>query len=70
MRHDVRCPTCAREFDLFESTWCGHRTPSKRCPHCGECVCGDPDYHEPKLWKEAPLAFRKRGFQRLFVRYL
>jgi len=70
MRHTVRCPTCSAEFDLFESAWCSHRNPSKRCPGCGECVCADPGYGEPRLWKEAPLAFRKRGFQRLFVRYL
>lgn len=70
MGHIVRCPSCSEPFDLFDSVWCGHANPSKRCPHCGDCVCGDPGYEEPRLWKEAPPAFRKRGFQRLFVRYL
>jgi len=29
-----------------------------------------PEYHEPRLWKQAPAAFRRQGFRRLFVRYL
>ena len=70
MQHKVHCPSCSNEFDLFAAAWCEHLQPSKRCPHCQRCACGDPDYQEPRLWKEAPLAFRKRGFQRLFVRYI
>ncbi len=70
MNHHVRCPTCTEGFDLFAEPWCGHANRSKRCPHCGQCACTDPDYLEPRLWKDAPPAFRKRGFQRLFVRYL
>lgn len=70
MSHEVRCPACSYRLDLFAAAWCEHDQPSKRCAHCGRCVCDDPEYREPRLWKEAPLAFRKRGLHRLFMRYL
>lgn len=70
IRHHVRCPSCAERFDLFAAEWCGDARRSKRCPHCGRCACADPDYGEPRLWKDAPPVFRKHGFRRLFVRYL
>jgi hypothetical protein len=72
MRHDVRCPICTVRFDLFEASWCNHAgdESSKVCPHCRNCACSLPEYREPRLWKQAPSAFRKRGFRRLFVGYL
>ena len=72
MNHVIRCPLCSFGFDLFAAAWCDHveGESSKVCPHCGRCLCQLPDYREPKLWKQAPLAFRKQGFRRLFVRYL
>jgi hypothetical protein len=72
MGHDVRCPVCAVRFDLFEASWCDHagRESSKICPHCRNCACRLAEYREPRLWKQAPPAFRKRGFRRLFVAYL
>jgi predicted amidophosphoribosyltransferase len=72
MSHEVRCPFCSARFDLFEARWCEHagQESSKVCPECGKCLCRLPDYKEPRLWKQAPLAFRKRGFRRIFVRYL
>jgi uncharacterized Zn-finger protein len=72
MSHEVRCPFCSARFDLFEAAWCEHadEESSKVCPHCQSCLCRLPDYKEPHLWKQAPLAFRRRGFRRIFVRYL
>jgi len=71
VRHEVRCPLCRFGFDLFAARWCEHSgESSKVCPSCRSCVCLLPEYREPKLWKQAPLAFRKRGFRRLFVHYL
>jgi hypothetical protein len=70
--HQVPCPLCQREFDLFAAVWCAHAgdEPSKLCPNCQRCVCDHPAYAEPNFWKEAPPAFRQRGFQRLFLYYL
>jgi len=70
--HIVRCPYCAAEFDLFAARWCAHQggDASKVCPHCTRCLCEHPAYEEPHFWKEAPEAFRRRGFQRLFLFYL
>ena len=70
--HCVPCPLCQEEFDLFAATWCEHLEgePSKRCPHCRQCLCDHPAYREPNFWKDAPLAFRQQGFQRLFLFYL
>ena len=70
--HVVRCPCCHTEFELFEAVWCAHvdREPSKLCPTCGRCVCEHPAYAEPHFWKDAPMAFRAEGFQRLFLFYL
>jgi hypothetical protein len=71
MAHEVRCPLCASRFDLFAAAWCDHSDEaSKVCPHCGCCLCDLPEYREPGLWKQAPLAFQRRGFRRIFVRYL
>jgi hypothetical protein len=44
--------------------------PSKICPACRRCLCDHPAYQEPNFWKDAPAAFRQRGFQRLFLYYL
>ncbi len=69
--HPVRCPYCAGSFDLFGAAWCRHqREPSKVCPLCGRCLCEHPSYQEPRFWKDAPLGFRRRGFQRLFLLYI
>jgi hypothetical protein len=70
--HYVPCPLCQREFDLFAAVWCAHvgDEPSKVCPSCARCVCEHPAYAEPNFWKDAPTAFRQRGFQRLFLYYL
>jgi hypothetical protein len=67
----VGCPYCAKAFDLFAAAWCTNPNErSKVCPHCGRCVCGHPAYQEPLFWKDAPLAFRRHGFLRLFLLYL
>jgi hypothetical protein len=70
--HRVPCPLCRHEFDLFAATWCSHLDgePSKLCPSCQQCLCEHPAYLEPNFWKDAPLAFRQQGFQRLFLFYL
>jgi hypothetical protein len=70
--HRVPCPLCRHEFDLFAAPWCSHlqAEPSKVCPHCRRCLCEHPAYLEPNFWKDAPLAFRQQGFQRLFLFYL
>ena len=70
--HRVPCPLCRTEFDLFAATWCSHLDgePSKICPSCQQCLCEHPAYLEPNFWKDAPLAFRQQGFQRLFLFYL
>jgi hypothetical protein len=72
--HLVCCPYCRAEFDLFAAPWCEHQgaaiDASKTCPRCRRCLCGHPAYAEPLFWKEAPAAFRERGFQRLFLFYL
>lgn len=72
MSHRVPCPLCQHEFDLFAATWCSHleSEPSKICPNCQQCLCEHPAYVEPNFWKDAPLAFRQQGFQRLFLFYL
>ncbi len=69
-RHVILCPVCTQRFDLFTATWCTHPEPSKVCPHCDHCVCEHPAYQEPLFWKEAPLGFKREGFQRLFLYYL
>jgi predicted amidophosphoribosyltransferase len=69
--HVVVCPYCAREFELFGAAWCRDEgEPSKVCAHCGRCLCRHPPYQEPHFWKDAPLAFQRQGFQRLFLFYL
>lgn len=69
--HTVVCPYCATPFDLFDAAWCAHvNEPSKVCPRCDRCLCQHPAYQEPHFWKEAPLAFQRHGFQRLFLYYL
>lgn len=72
-RHDVKCQYCSETFDLFGAVWCSHwpvSTQSKQCPSCARCLCDHPSYRESRMWMDAPLAFRKRGFPRLFVLYL
>lgn len=67
----VHCPGCRSAFDLFAAAWCDHREPrSKICPRCGACFCALPSYGEPALWKDAPGAFRREGFEKIFVGYL
>jgi len=70
--HYVPCPLCHAEFDLFAAVWCAHYAaePSKICPRCRRCMCDHPAYEEPNFWKDAPPAFQRRGFQRLFLYYL
>lgn len=70
--HRVCCPYCQTPFNLFTAAWCGHQDgqPSKRCPSCQRCLCRHPAYMEPHFWKEAPPAFQRRGFDRLFLFYL
>lgn len=70
--HTVRCPICLGEYDLFSAPWCEHweDEPSKVCLRCGSCLCGHPGYSEPLFWKDAPVAFQKQGFRRLFLLYL
>jgi hypothetical protein len=72
LSHEVRCPHCRELFDLFSAVWCGasDNEPSKMCPHCDRCACELPAYGEPHFWKDAPTAFQKRGFRRLFLYYL
>jgi predicted amidophosphoribosyltransferase len=72
VRHDVNCPYCGEPFDLFSASWCSHSvgTQSKVCPRCVRCLCDHPSYGEPRMWMDAPLVFRKRGFSRLFLLYL
>lgn len=72
-RHDVKCPYCSETFELFGARWCSHwpvRRQSKRCPRCMRCLCDHPFYKDPRMWMDAPGAFRKRGFPRLFLLYL
>jgi hypothetical protein len=33
-------------------------------------MCNHPAYQEPHFWKEAPLVFKREGFQQLFLYYL
>ena len=70
--HFVFCPYCQHEFDLFSVTWCQHREspPSKICPHCGQCLCLHQAYGDSQLWKEATAAFKRQGFQKIFLLYL
>ena len=70
--HMVQCPHCREEFDLFGAVWCGESNgePSKICPECNRCACELPAYAEPHFWKDAPMAFQKQGFRRLFLYYL
>ncbi len=68
--HVILCPLCTKWFDLFAAAWCTHAQPSKRCPHCNRCVCEHPAYEQPHFWKEAPAAFQREGFRRLFLYYL
>ncbi len=70
--HNVACPYCGKGFDVFAAVWCNHPLAerSKICPHCDRCLCQHPAYQEPLFWKEAPLAFQRQGFQRLFLFYL
>ena len=72
VRHPVRCPYCANEFDLFAACWCEHQQgeASKVCPSCRRCVCQHPAYLEPLFWKDAPAGFQQQGFRRLFLFYL
>jgi len=70
--HPVTCTYCRKRFDLFAAAWCDHFDfeLSKICPHCQNCLCAHPVYREPHFWKEAPPAFRKRGFRKLFLLYM
>ena len=70
--HRVCCPYCQGTFNLFAARWCAHLEgePSKVCPSCARCLCEHPAYGEHHFWKEAPLAFQRRGFNRLFLFYL
>jgi hypothetical protein len=69
--HSVVCPYCATAFDLFAAPWCLHyQEPSKLCPSCERCLCEHPAYGEPHFWKQAPTAFLRHGFKRLFLFYL
>ncbi|HYC22581.1 MAG TPA: hypothetical protein VEI94_07755 [Candidatus Bathyarchaeia archaeon] len=70
-RHQISCPYCREEFDLFVAPWCGDQPePSKICPSCGRCLCKHPAYTQPAFWKQAPAAFERYGFRRLFLLYL
>ncbi len=70
--HPICCPYCDGGFDLFAASWCAHRKAqaSKICPQCARCLCEHPAYTEPHFWKDAPMAFQKQGFRRLFLFYL
>lgn len=71
-QHVVLCVYCENQFDLFAAAWCEHQElePSKICPFCAQCVCQHPAYAEPHFWKQAPIAFERQGFRRLFLFYL
>ena len=71
--HSVGCIYCQGVFDLFGATWCNHTgSPhlSKMCPHCAHCLCDHPMYGNTDMWKDAPAAFQRQGFRKLFVLYL
>jgi hypothetical protein len=71
--HRIGCIYCHGPFDLFGADWCTHRhSPhlSKVCPHCRRCLCDHPMYREKDLWKEAPAAFQRHGFRKMFVLYM
>jgi hypothetical protein len=71
VQHLIECRNCHRGYDLFAAEWCQHENrPSKVCPDCAACFCGLPSYHQPSMWKTAPLVFRKQGFEKIFVEYL
>jgi len=71
VRHPIVCVYCAATFDLFAASWCMDAAErSKVCPHCQRCMCHHPAYQEPHFWKQAPLGFQRRGFERLFLYYL
>jgi len=69
--HAIGCIYCRSVFDLFLAPWCEHSLPhpSKVCPKCERCLCAHPMYGQLDLWKEAPAAFRRHGFLKLFVLY-
>ena len=71
-RHVVSCPYCITPFDLFAAQWCPHEGEqrSKLCPRCARCVCDLPAYRDERSWVDAPAAFRRRGFGRLFIGYI
>lgn len=68
----VCCPYCVQQFELFAASWCEHQAgeASKVCLSCRRCLCDHPAYTEPHFWKDAPAAFQRQGFRRLFLFYL
>jgi hypothetical protein len=75
VQHVVRCAYCGGSFDLLSAGWCEHQGghaahASKVCPWCQMCACLHPLYDDPNSWAEAPLAFQKHGFRKLFLLYI
>lgn len=74
LSHMVRCKHCEKRFDLVRARWCTCGVcpdrPSKVCPHCLQCICLHPDYHNEALWGDPPPFLRRLGFIKLFYLYL
>jgi hypothetical protein len=71
--HLIRCVYCHGAFDLFAARWCAHDGgphPSKICLACERCLCLHPSYKDDFFWKDAPPAFRRNGFRKLFLIYI
>lgn len=66
--HDfVDCWNCDEEFDLVQADWCdGHNMITKICPHCGACLCTNPETEDDTNWSDAPEELVEEGFRSLF----
>jgi hypothetical protein len=43
---------------------------TRRCLHCGSCLCGEPIARDPEWWVEVPERLRVLGVRKIPIDYL
>lgn len=53
-KHLIKCWFCSAEFDIIDTSFCNHPSPSKICPFCLHCSCEAPESYQKYLWDNCP----------------
>jgi hypothetical protein len=70
--HWIRCRRCRNRFDLVRSEVCDcpRELKTRRCVHCGRCLCGEPVAQDEDWWIRVPERLRALGMEKIPIDYL